>query len=53
MSRKSHSRKPKTPGCGRYEYKTYIGEGPKYSFGYLHSEENNKENEEKKLPYKK
>jgi len=53
MSRKSHSRKPKTPGCGRYEYKTYIGEGPKYSFGYLHGEENNKENEEKKLPYKK
>ena len=53
MSRKSHSRKPKTPGCGRYEYKSYIGEGPKYSFGYLHGEENNKENEEKKLPYKK
>ena len=22
----------KTPGSGKYEYKTYIGEGPKYSF---------------------
>ncbi len=26
-------KKPKTPGCGSYDYKTYIGEGPKYSFG--------------------
>ena len=55
MSRKSYPKKPKTPGCGRYEYKSYIGEGPKYSFGIIHTEENNKEKEkeEKKLPYKK
>ena len=32
--RRSHIKKPKTPGCGRYEYKSYIGEGPKYSFGF-------------------
>ena len=37
---KSYSKKPTTPGSGRYEYKTFIGEGPKYSFGYLHTEDN-------------
>ena len=31
--RRSYTKKPKTPGCGKYEYKTFIGEGPKYSFG--------------------
>ena len=39
MKRKS-IKKPKTPGSGRYEYKTFIGEGPKYSFGRINSEEN-------------
>ena len=40
--RRSHLKKPKTPGCGRYEYRTYIGEGPKYSFGKVFG---NKDNE--------
>ena len=55
VKRKSIIKKPKTPGCGRYEYKTYIGEGPKYSFGKIHPNENNKEkeHEEKKGIYKK
>ena len=38
MKRKS-LKKPKTPGMGRYEYKSYIGEGPKYSFGRIHTDE--------------
>ena len=38
--RRSHTKKEKTPGCGMYEYKSYIGEGPKYSFGYIHSASN-------------
>ena len=46
MKRKSFIKKSKTPGSGRYEYKTYIGEGPKYSFGTIHSEENQKYNED-------
>ncbi len=53
--RKSNFKKPTTPGSGRYEYKTFIGEGPKYSFGNFHTEENNKEKEyeTKKIRYKK
>ena len=57
MKRKSFTKKLKTPGSGRYEYKSYIGEGPKYSFGKVHPDENNKvkeqEKEEKKKNYKK
>ena len=55
MKRKSFTKKQKTPGCGRYEYKSYIGEGPKYSFGKVHPDENHKEKEqeEKKKNYKK
>ena len=55
VARKSLLKRIKTPGSGKYEYKTYIGEGPKYSFGYFHTEENNKdkENETKKVRYKK
>ena len=54
MKRKS-LKKPKTPGSGRYEYKTFIGEGPKYSFGKIHPAEDNKikESTEKKVAYKK
>ena len=49
IKRKSLIKKSKTPGCGRYEYKTYIGEGPKYSFGRVHPVENQeKDHEEKK-----
>ena len=52
---KSLSKKPTTPGSGRYEYKTFIGEGPKYSFGHLNPDENikQKENEPRKTKYKK
>ena len=46
--RRSHIKKPKTPGCGRYEYRTYIGEGPKYSFGHIYSNQN-KDNKNKIL----
>jgi hypothetical protein len=53
MKRKS-LKKPKTPGMGRYEYKSYIGEGPKYSFGRIHTDDN-KENDytKKSVRYKK
>ena len=53
MKRKS-LKKPKTPGMGRYEYKSYIGEGPKYSFGRIHTDEN-KENDytKKSIRYNK
>ena len=55
MKRKSFTKKQKTPGSGRYEYKSYIGEGPKYSFGKVHPDDNRKEKEqeEKKKNYKK
>ena len=45
--RRSHIKKPKTPGCGRYEYKSYIGEGPKYSFASVFG--NHKKEKGKKL----
>lgn len=46
--RSTNLKKPKTPGCGSYEYKTYIGEGPKFSFGPVNpssvSDNENKKN---------
>lgn len=41
IKRRSNFKKPKTPGCGRYEYRSYIGEGPKYSFGKVFGSQNN------------
>lgn len=46
VKRRSHIKKPKTPGCGRYEYRSYIGEGPKYSFGPAYGSQN-KDNKNK------
>lgn len=50
IKRTSSFKKPKTPGCGSYEYKTYIGEGPKYSFGPVNtnSDLENKDKKDKK-----
>jgi hypothetical protein len=52
--RSSNLKKPKTPGCGSYEYKTYIGEGPKYSFGPVNPnlELNNEDKKIKKVKSK-
>ena len=42
----------KTPGCGKYEYKSFIGEGPKYSFSKRIIKDEENKNEEKKLEKK-
>lgn len=52
--RRSHTKKPKTPGCGKYEYKSFIGEGPKYSFASVFSnnfsEKKNKKRKKFEVP---